>query len=310
MAKTLITIVCPVFNEESVIPLFFRRISPVLTRLSECYSVHLLFLNNASTDATMQRVDDIRDLWPDTYVITMSRNVGYQASVDCGLHHARGDVFAIIDVDCEDPPEMILEFVKKYEEGYDIVYGARVGRSEHRLIASARRLFYRFLRTMADDEIILDMAEFSLFTREVRDSLLHENSSFPFVRSAIGRVGFRRWGIPFTRQPRIAGRSHYNLFAMSLFAVAGILAASTLLLRLPIYVLPFWLALLTSLGLAYVATSAPLYLLAAALAFAAYVGGTIAVVALYVARTYRNGLQRPNAFIVRRLSTLQPTERA
>jgi polyisoprenyl-phosphate glycosyltransferase len=310
MDKALLTIICPVFNEERVLPLFFQRMSPVLVRLSDRYTAHLLFLNNASTDATMARIDELRKAWPNTYVITMSRNVGYQASVDCGLRNAQGDLFVIIDVDCEDPPEMILQFIDKYEEGYDIVYGERIGRPEPRLITSARKLFYRVLRSMADDEIILDMAEFSLFTREVRDSFICENSSFPFVRSSIGRVGFRRWGIPFTREPRIAGRSHYDLVSMTIFGVAGILAASTLLLRLPIYILPFWLILLTVLGAAYLATGIEFYMVAAALAFAAYVGGTLSAIALYVARTYRNGLHRPNAFVVQRMSVLQPKEKA
>lgn len=309
MDKALLTIICPVFNEERIVPLFFGRLSPVLAHLSDRYAVHLLFLNNASTDATMARINELRKAWPNTYVITMSRNVGYQASVDCGLRHAKGDVFVIIDVDCEDPPEMILQFIDKYEEGYDIVYGERIGRSEPRPITAARKLFYRLLRSIADDEIILDMAEFSLFTREVRDSFICENSSFPFVRSSIGRVGFRRWGIPFTRQPRIGGRSHYNLVSMTIFGVAGILAASTLLLRLPIYVLPFWLFLLAVFGAAYLATGLTLYLVAAALAFAAYVGGTLSTIALYVARTYRNGLNRPNAFVVQRMSVFQPKDR-
>jgi polyisoprenyl-phosphate glycosyltransferase len=307
MAKPLLTILCPVYNEEAVVPLFLARIAPVMTRLSERYTVHLLFLDNASTDGTAQRLQAVKAAWPATYVITMSRNVGYQASIDCGLRHAQGDLFVIIDVDCEDPPEMILDFVARCEEGYDIVYGERIGRPEPGLLVAARKFFYRLLHSVADDDIILDMAEFSLFTKDVRDAFLRENTSFPFIRSAIGRVGFSRWGIPFTRQPRIAGKSHYSLVRMSVFALAGILSSSTLLLRLPIYVLPFWLGALGVLGALFIATQSPWYVLWAALVFASYVGATVAFIALYVARTYRNGLQRPNAFINHRKSVLQPS---
>ena len=304
----LLTILCPVFNEETAVPLFLVRMSPVMTKLSERYSVHLLFLDNASTDGTAKRLREIKAASPAIYIITMSRNVGYQASIDCGLRHAVGDLFVVIDVDCEDPPEMILDFIAKHEEGYDIVYGERVHRPEPGLLVAARKFFYRLLHSVADDDIILDMAEFSLFTKEVRDAFLHENTSFPFIRSAIGRVGYRRWGIPFTRQSRIAGKSHYGLLRMAVFAIAGILSASTLLLRLPIFVLPFWLGTLGVLGALYIVTNSPCFVLLAGLIYAFYVGATGAFIALYVARAYRNGLQRPNAFIDQRKSWLQPAD--
>src|SRR5258708_31034150 len=158
----------------------------------------------------------------------MSRNVGYHASLECGLRNAVGDLLVFIDVDCEDPPEMILEFVEKYEQGYDIVYGERVDRSESKVMKKARKFFYRLLRAVADEEILLDMAEFSLFTKEVRDAILDENTSFPFLRASIARVGFRRPAIPFKRQSRCAGRTRYDLMRMSVFAVAAMLSASTL----------------------------------------------------------------------------------
>jgi glycosyltransferase involved in cell wall biosynthesis len=306
----LLTILCPVHNEESVIPLFFQRIRPVLDNLAERYAVDLLFLNNASTDQTTQQIERVRQSWPSTYVITMSRNVGYHASLECGLRNATGDLLVFIDVDCEDPPEMILPFVEKYEQGYDIVYGERVDREEGKPIKQARKLFYRILHAVADEDIILDMAEFSLFTNEVRSAILEENTSFPFLRASIGRVGFRRASIPFKREKRIAGATHYNLFNMSMFAIGGILSASTLLLRLPIFILPFWLLTLAGLAAGYATTHSPWFAVGAFVVFAAYVGATAAVTALYVARTYKNGLQRPNAFVDHSRSVLQPSSKA
>jgi glycosyltransferase involved in cell wall biosynthesis len=306
MKPPLITILCPVYDEDRVVPLFFERIQPVMEKLSEHYAVHLVFLNNASRDRTLQQIEKIREVWPSTYVITMSRNVGYHASLECGLRNTAGDLFVFIDVDCEDPPEMILEFVEKYEQGCDIVYGERVDRDESHAMKRARKFFYRLLRAVADEEILLDMAEFSLFTKEVRDAILDENTSFPFLRASIARVGFRRAAIPFKRQKRIAGSTHYNLMKMSIFAVAGILSASTLFLRLPIYLLPVWLLGLLILSVGYVSTHSPWLVVAAFLLFAAYIGATIAFTAMYVARTYKNGLHRPNAFIDRSRSILQP----
>lgn len=305
MEPPLLTILCPVHNEESVIPLFFGRVQPVMEKLSQRYSVQLLFLDNASTDGTSQEIEKVKQAWPGTYVITMSRDVGYHASLECGLRNAVGDLFVFIDADCEDPPEMILEFVEKHEQGFDIVYGERVDRSESAAMKNARKLFYRLLHAVADDEILLDMAEFSLFTNEVREAVLSENSSFPFLRASIARVGFQRAAIPFKRQKRIAGQTHYNLARMSVFAIAGILSASTLLLRLPLYLLPLWLVALLGLSIGYVLTHSPWYAVAGFMTVTAYIGATAAFTALYVARTYKNGLQRPNAFIDRRRSILQ-----
>jgi len=302
----LLTILCPVHNEQAVLPLFFDRIHPVLAKLSERYSVDLVFLNNASTDGTLREIEKVRQSWPSTYVITTSRNVGYHASLECGLRNARGDLLVFIDVDCEDPPEMILEFAEKRAQGYDIVYGERVDREEPAPLKAARKFFYRLLHAVADEEIILDMAEFSMFTAEVRDAIINDNSSFPFLRASIGRVGFRRAAIPFKRRKRIAGSTHYNLIGMAVFAMGGILSASTLFLRLPIYLLPVFLLAFAGLGVAYIETRSAYFALAGILLFAAYVCGTLAFTALYVARTYKNGLSRPTAFIDHSRSILQP----
>jgi dolichol-phosphate mannosyltransferase len=300
-----LTIICPVYDEASVIPLFFGRLLPVVRQLSNHNRVEVLFLNNASTDGTFEAIEALRKEHSFIYVISLSSNVGYQRSIECGLRNARGDVFAFIDVDCEDPPEMILEFVNLYEQGYDIVYGERVAREEHRFISWMRKLFYRIVRPVADEDFILDMAEFALLTSEVRDAIIADRSSFPFIRSSIARVGFRRKGIPYRRQRRIGGRTHYNFLRMTLFAIAGILAASTFVLRLPIYLLPLWLVLTAVLGAAYIHAGSAWMLLANVLLSCLYLGGTLSFMALYVARTYKNGLGRPNYIIHKRYSHLQ-----
>lgn len=284
-----LTIICPVYNEEKVVPLFFERALQVIMELSARYQVDLLFLNNASTDGTYQVIENLRRSYAFVYVITLSSNVGYQRSLDCGLRNAKGDVITFIDVDCEDPPEMLLEFVKYYAQGYDLVYGERVDREENRLIKMLRNLFYHIVHRVADEDIILYMAEFSLITAEVRDAIVADHNSFPFIRSSIARVGFHRIGIPYKRDRRIEGETHYNLLGMTVFAIAGILSSSTLPLRVPIYLLPFWLLLTAVLGAEQIATNNPWLLLVNALSASAYIGGTAAFTALYVARTYKNG---------------------
>src|SRR5581483_10033221 len=282
IANRKLSILCPVFNEASALPLFYERLKPVLAELSRRYDVELVFLDNASTDATYERILEVRRDWPSTYVIVNSRNVGYQRSLAGALQNVSGDLFVFIDVDCEDPPEMIADFVRRHEEGgYDVVYGQRADRDEPQIIKFARKMFYRLLRVFADEEIILDMAEFALFTDEVRAAIVRENSSYPFIRASIGRVGFRRFAIPYKRQRRIAGESNYNLLSMSIFAVGGILSSSTFFLRLPIYLFPFWIVALCATGVLYVRDPGPIWAVCGALIFAIYIGFVLAFTALY-----------------------------
>ncbi len=306
MEKTKLTIICPVFNEESTVPLFFHRVQRVRQELAPEYNVDILFCNNASTDGTLVAIEELRKSHADVFVITLSRNVGYQRSIECGLRNAKGDLFVIIDVDCEDPPEMIVTFTGKYREGYDVVYGERIDREEAAWMKSLRKFFYRLLRLAADQTIILDMAEFSLLTAEVRDAIVQDQTSFPFIRASIGRVGFRVIGIPYKRAARIAGQTHYNLVGMTVFAIAGILSSSTLLLRLPVYALPFWIIAVTGLAVAMTWSPKPWVYPTLLALIALYVGATAAFLAIYVARIYHNTLGRPN-FIIRRSGThLQP----
>lgn len=302
MQKPKLVVICPVFNEDQVIPLFFARFQPVHEKLLVDYDIDLLFCNNSSTDGTVAAVEKLRSHHPYIYMITLSRNVGYQRSVECGLRNAKGDLFVIIDVDCEDPPEMISEFLAKHREGYDIVYGERIDREETQWIQSLRKLFYRLMKSVADENIILDMAEFSLMTSEVRDAIVQDKTSFPFIRASIGRVGFNILGMPYKREKRIAGDTHYNLIGMAVFAVAGILSSSTLLLRLPIYILPFWMVAIISIFVKM--TDGPESWMFPALIsiIALYVGSTLAFIGIYVARIYKNSLGRPN-FIIRRQDT-------
>jgi polyisoprenyl-phosphate glycosyltransferase len=301
-----LAILVPVFNEEQCVPLFFDRLRPVLESLNESYQVLLVFLNNASTDGTLAAIAKVRDRHPETYVITLSRNVGYQRSLEFGLKQCHADLFVFIDADCEDPPEMIRDFVDKHRTGFDIVYGERIDRSEAIVLKVIRKFFYRILRAIADEDIVLDMAEFSLITAEVRNAIIADHSSYPFIRASIGRVGYRRYGIPYRRQPRIAGSTHYNLWRMTTFAIGGLLAASTLLLRVVVYALPVWMVAMLWLTW-HAALGHAGYLAWLIFLGFAYCGGAAGFVCLYLARVYKNTLGRPNAFLDHRQSQLPPT---
>lgn len=303
--KPKLTIICPVFNEEGIVPIFFERLKTVRDKLSDKYELELLFTNNASTDGTLPEIMKLRETNDFVYVITISRNVGYQASLECGLRSAKGDLFIFIDVDCEDPPEMILDFIKFHEEGYDIVYGERIDRAEPKPVMLGRKLFYRVLKAFADEEVILDMAEFSLMTREVRDAIVEDRSSFPFIRASIGRVGFKRKGIPYKRHKRVAGQTHFRFLGMAHFAIAGILSSSTLFLRMPIYALFFWLLAVAAIAITRVYIESRWLDALLIFLFAAYFGSAVSFMAIYIGRIYKNSLGRPNFIINEKSSYLQ-----
>ena len=288
MIKQL-TVICPVYQEQDTITFFYQRVTETFRKISQDYQIDLLFIDNNSSDKSREIIKKIADQNPQVYLISLSRNVGYQKSIECGLKNAKGDLFIIIDVDCEDPPEMIPNFLSGYEEGYDIVYGERQYRDEENFILRfVRRQFYRITKALSDDNFILDMAEFSLMTAEVRDAIVNDNNSFPFIRSSIGRVGFSIKGIKYKRQQRIAGVSHYNIIGMFIFALAGILSSSTLLLRLPAYIFPFWLLAIIGIGIWQISfpsfSSIPLIL---SLGFA-FCGFSLTAISIYVARIYKN----------------------
>ena len=232
----LVTIVCPVFNEELAVPLFYGRLVKALASMEGRVRFEILFVNNRSTDGTEQAVLSLREKDPRVQLLTLSRNYGYQASISAGMRHASGDASVNIDVDCEDPPEMIPKFIERWLAGADIAYGIRAKREEFVGMHLARKFFYRLTKKVSEHEIVLDMAEFFLIDARVKEHVLSTRSTFPFVRGQVGYVGFRREGISYKREKRIIGETHYNLLGAIRFGVAGILSSSTWPLRFLMYV--------------------------------------------------------------------------
>ena len=307
-ASKSIQVICPVYNEELNVNYFYDRYRAVRDRMTGNYRLELSFIDNASTDRTSNLINELRAQDRSVQLITHSRNFGYQASLLCGLTNLEGDAYVIIDADCEDPPELIPEFVEKWEEGYDLVYGDRKWRSENPAVAMARRVFYRVTRRIADSEFIIDMAEFSLFSRRMRDQVLSHVSTFPFVRSDLAYAGFRRFGIEYKREPRRFGKTHYNFWRMAKFAVAGILSASTFPLRAVVY------GGMPLVGIDVIAAVFQIFgvvvpLGAVLMVNLAFVCLSLVSLALYVARISKDVIGRPVFIVDERRSALnQPLQ--
>lgn len=305
-----IDIICPIFNEEKVLPIIFERLVEIVEKIQNQYKTRLLFIDNCSEDKSQEFVRSKCLQYKNVNLICLTRNFGYQASIECGLKLSHSDLTAIIDADGEDPPDMLLKFLHEYENGHDIVYGERIDRDENIVLKSLRKIYYRLLRLLADDNIILDMAEFSLITAEVRKAITTENNSFPFFRSSISRVGFSIKNVPYKRCKRLAGKTHYNFWRMSIFAFAGFLTSSTILLRLPAYFTPFyciWFALLSWFYLSSkcLTINAFLFFISTSIFITYFMGVALC---LYTARTYKNGLQRKNFIVNEKKSFINSDE--
>lgn len=298
--RPLVTIVCPVFNEEKSVALFYQRFTEALRGVEEKVRYELLFVNNRSTDRTLEIIRGLTEKDPRVNHLTLSRNFGYQASITAGMRNARGDCVVNIDVDCEDPPELIPQFIDRWLQGADIAYGIRHKRDEFVLMHWTRKLFYRVTRKLADHEIILDMAEFFLVDKRVRDYVLSSRSTFPFVRGQVGYVGFKREGIRYKRERRIAGQTHYNIWGAIRFGAAGILSSSTLTLRLLAYVGLFVFPLdvlgaaaLIVAGRALSPQELQLYFVAIVLVHFGWLVLGVGALGLYLARIYKDNVALP-----------------
>jgi dolichol-phosphate mannosyltransferase len=298
-----------VYNEQDNVVMFYDRVKNVINTLQDSYDCELLFTNNRSVDNTLNILRYLHEQDPRVKVLTLSRNFGYQASVQCGLSYAVGDASVVIDADCEDPPEMLLEFVKLWEQGYDVVYGIRKKRPEPAVVQWMRNIFYLLLQSTGDNPVILNMAEFALIDRQVRNEILRNKSTFPFLRTEIGFAGFNRMGIPYERQARKFGKTHYNFFGMTAFAIGGILTSSTYLLRMSAFLggaLLLLNVILLAMDMSGIAPKALDLLIGLDLMYLVFF---LAVLSVYNARIYHNTAQRPVFIVDWKLSTLpNPTQ--
>lgn len=226
----LVSLVIPVLNEESNIPALHERLSAVADAL-DGYTVEMVFTDNHSTDGTFPLLEQLAAKDARVRAFRFSRNFGFQRSILAGMRYARGDAAIQLDADMQDPPEMIPEMIRKWEEGNQVVYGIRTHRQEGRGIQFVRRSFYRIINGLSDTPLPVDAGDFRLMDRVVLDQLAQINEPDPYIRGAVAEMGFNQVGIPYRRDARTSGESKFNLGSMVSLAVDGILNHSTTPLR-------------------------------------------------------------------------------
>lgn len=236
-ARRLVSICVPVYNEaENVRPLY-ERLAPVLAALEGRYDFEILFTDNHSQDETFERLAALALEDKRIRVIRFSRNFGFQRSVLANYAEARGEAAIQIDCDLQDPPELFAEFLAHWEAGYQVVYGIRKSRPrEGWLLKAGRRLFYRLIDRLSEDNLPHDAGDFRLVDRRVLDELRGVRDQQPYVRGLIAAMGFKQIGIPYDRAPRLRGRSKFRLRHLVGLAFDGILHHSTVPLQIATWV--------------------------------------------------------------------------
>jgi polyisoprenyl-phosphate glycosyltransferase len=230
-----ISIVVPCLNEEEMLRDTNRRLVAVLERLPQKFEI--LYVDDGSTDGTPEILRELQALDERIRVVRFSRNFGHQMAITAGLEHASGDAVAIIDADLQDPPEVIAEFVAKWMEGFDVVYGVRTEREgETAFKLWTAKVFYRLIGKLSDTEIPLDTGDFRLMDRRVVDALLAMPERDRFVRGMVSWLGFSQAAVPYRRAARAAGVTKFSIFKMMRFATDGIVSFSILPLRLATWV--------------------------------------------------------------------------
>lgn len=210
-----ITVVSPCYNEEDNVEICARTVQEIFERDLPGYEREHVFIDNASTDRTVEILRGMAAADPAIKVVVNARNFGVFRSTFNGLRHATGDaILVMLPVDLQDPPELLPEFVRLWEQGYEVVAGARSTREETFALRTARKIFYRIVNALSDFEISPDVGEFQLIDRKVLDAVLAHDDQYPYIRGIIASVGFRRIILPYTWRARKRGVSKHNLLML------------------------------------------------------------------------------------------------
>lgn len=318
VSRCQLSIVVPCYNEEQVIGACHTELTRVLSQILREYQI--VYVNDGSSDGTYNFLREIQRSDQRVKVVDLSRNFGHQIAVSAGLEHADGDAVAIIDADLQDPPEVLVEMVRLWQQGYEVVFGVRKTRSgEDWFKLKSAEWFYRVLNFFSDTEIPRDTGDFRLLDRKAVDALLRMKERDRLLRGLSSWIGFRSYGLEYERSPRHAGATKYPLHKMIGLALDGILSFSVVPLRI-VSALGVTTAGISLVGILYALTLrlfTRIWVPGWTLLFIGmlFIGGlqmlSLGVVGEYIGRIYTEAKQRP-LYLVREVlssDTSQPLAR-
>ena len=227
-----ISVVIPMYYEEQVAEECYKRVKAALQKVKK-YEREIIFVNDGSQDKTLEILEKTAKKDKNVKVISFSRNFGHQAAVTAGLKYVTGDAIVIIDADLQDPPELIPDMLKLWEQGYEVIYGKRRKRKgEFPFKLLTAKMFYRMLNTLSDVEIPKDTGDFRLVDRKVVDTINSMPEHNKFLRGLFSWVGYKQTPFEYEREKRFAGKTKYPLKKMLRLASDGIVSFSRKPLKL------------------------------------------------------------------------------
>lgn len=218
-----VSVVIPVYNEEENLPVLINRLENVL---SEFRAYEVIFVNDGSQDSSLEILHVNCKRNPSLKVVNFSRNFGHQAAISSGLEYSQGDCVIVMDGDLQDPPEVLPDFIAKWQEGYDVVYAIRKKRKENIFKRSAYFVFYRLMKKVSDIDIPLDSGDFSIMDRKIVDRLNALPERNRFVRGIRSWLGFRQTGLAYERSKRFAGKPKFTFSKLLKLAYDGLISFS------------------------------------------------------------------------------------
>lgn len=302
-----ISVVIPMYYEEEVVDICYKRVVNNLKKLSDKYNYEIIFINDGSKDSTLKILKKIASNDDNVKIISFSRNFGHQAAVTAGIRNVTGDAVIIMDADLQDPPELFNGMIEKWEEGYEVVYGkrkTREGESIFKLLTA--RMFYNTLNKLSEIEIPKDTGDFRLVDRKVIDVIATLPEHNKFLRGLFSWVGFNQYAYEYNRVNRVAGKTKYPFKKMFKLATDGILSFSAKPLKI-VGAIGFFSVIVSIIILIYSIVSYMFKLNSltpgwtSIMCTMTFIGGIILIslwmIGEYIARIYEESLGRPEYII-------------
>ena len=302
-----ISVVIPMYCEEEVADICYKRVVNNLKKLSDRYSYEIIFINDGSKDSTLEILKKIASNDDNVKIISFSRNFGHQAAVTAGIRNVTGDAVIIMDADLQDPPELFNGMIEKWEEGYEVVYGkrrTREGESIFKLLTA--KMFYNTLNKLSEIEIPKDTGDFRLVDRKVIDVIATLPEHNKFLRGLFSWVGFNQYPYEYNRVNRVAGKTKYPFNKMFKLATDGILSFSAKPLKV-VGAIGFFSVIVSIAILVYSIVSFVFKLNSltpgwtSIMCTMTFIGGIILIslwmIGEYIARIYEESLGRPEYII-------------
>ncbi len=212
MNKKLISICIPILNEEENINLIYKKIHLILSKFENKYFYEIIFTDNKSSDKSFEIIKKINETDKNVKCYSFSNNIGKERSLINAYKLAKGDAAIQIDCDLQDPPELIEEFIKKWEDGYDYVYAVRKDRKENFILKNFRKAFYRLINFLSHSEIKNDVGDFCLIDKKIIEIIKTIDERDTYLRGFIYSLGYKSFSFEHTRENRFAGKTKFTFF--------------------------------------------------------------------------------------------------